>query len=276
MPTPDYHSPQGEPSNQSRGREAVLSRIRRILVPWAVFGSELVGRFILLCFVAFFPCFAVSSSTDQKRAALLTHVHEFAGDSTKPKNVFIFLDGTENGADTATNVWRLYGLVVNDNDPQMAAAYIPGVGTIDEPVSGAALGRGMEERILAAYGFIAQYYNVGDKLYIFGFSRGAHEARALAGLISYAGFPVRENNVADAQLVTDGWRMLHLLQHELDREYAGKWEEWHQSQAPVLAEKVKGMLHITVTPAEVEFVGVWDTVPGSSFKSYVGCKEARR
>jgi uncharacterized protein (DUF2235 family) len=34
-----------------------------------------------------------------------------------------------------------------------------------------------------AYQYLMDYYHAGDKIYIFGFSRGAYTARALAGMI---------------------------------------------------------------------------------------------
>lgn len=40
---------------------------------------------------------------------------------------------------------------------------------------------------MAAYRFLMRYYNDGDKIYIFGFSRGAYTARSLAQLLDYIG-----------------------------------------------------------------------------------------
>lgn len=38
-----------------------------------------------------------------------------------------------------------------------------------------------------AYKYLMDYYRAGDKVYIFGFSRGAYTARALAGMIQKVG-----------------------------------------------------------------------------------------
>ena len=130
----------------------------------------------------------------------LPTIHHLPGDRSKHKSIFVFLDGTENGPESGTNVWRLYDLIRKNNDPQTAAAYFKGVGSAADPldtrhrgeVEGLlelALGKGMQERILKGYAFIASYYNPGDDIYIFGFSRGAHQARSLAGLLAYAGVP---------------------------------------------------------------------------------------
>ena len=50
------------------------------------------------------------------------------------------------------------------------------------PVFGLAFGWGLEQIIAGAYQFLAANYESGDEIYIFGFSRGAYAARALAAL----------------------------------------------------------------------------------------------
>lgn len=49
------------------------------------------------------------------------------------------------------------------------------------------LGLGLEENVIEAYNFLAINYAAGDEIFLFGFSRGAYTARALAGFISSAG-----------------------------------------------------------------------------------------
>jgi len=50
---------------------------------------------------------------------------------------------------------------------------------------------------LDGYRYIVQNYASGDKLYLFGFSRGAYTVRALCGLINNCGILKR----ADARLI---------------------------------------------------------------------------
>jgi hypothetical protein len=45
-------------------------------------------------------------------------------------------------------------------------------------------GTGLSEIARAAYGFLANNYEDGDKIYIFGLSRGAYVARSIAGLVA--------------------------------------------------------------------------------------------
>ena len=52
---------------------------------------------------------------------------------------------------------------------------------------GRAFGQGIDEIILQAYVNLVANYEAGDKIYVFGFSRGAVAARALTGMISHSG-----------------------------------------------------------------------------------------
>lgn len=46
-----------------------------------------------------------------------------------------------------------------------------------------AAGVGLSAHVRSAYGFLVDNYDEGDKIYFFGFSRGAYTARAIAGLV---------------------------------------------------------------------------------------------
>lgn len=49
------------------------------------------------------------------------------------------------------------------------------------------MGQGVNPQILRAYGWLCSQYRAGDRIYLFGYSRGAYGARALAGLIGRVG-----------------------------------------------------------------------------------------
>ena len=55
---------------------------------------------------------------------------------------------------------------------------------------GGAFGWGIDQDILDGYTFIAQNYEPGDQICLFGFSRGAYTVRSLAGLINCSGLLV--------------------------------------------------------------------------------------
>jgi uncharacterized protein (DUF2235 family) len=197
------------------------------------------------------------------------------------KSIFVFLDGTANDDTSKTNVWRLFKLIDKYKNPHTIGRYIEGVGSVKDPLEddpllpflGDALGRGMQDRILEAYDYIAVNYKAGDDIYIFGFSRGAHQARALAGLLAYAGVPASIDNSDDTDRRVKSERILKLLKESLDEDFNEQWHAWKPNQAPLLVEVIKKDVLLDMRPVEIKFLGVWDTVPGSSFKKYEACKE---
>jgi uncharacterized protein (DUF2235 family) len=113
------------------------------------------------------------------------------------KRIVIACDGTWNRPDqvhgdevTPSNVTKLANAVAEDDgETEQRVFYERGVGTggaVDR-FGGGALGIGLSRNVLAPYRFLAQHYEPGDDLYLFGFSRGAFTARSLAGLIGNCG-----------------------------------------------------------------------------------------
>jgi uncharacterized protein (DUF2235 family) len=117
------------------------------------------------------------------------------------RNIVVCCDGTANQfAEHNTNVVKLYSALVDDPARQLIF-YHPGVGTMEAPgaltnwgrkatiVAGLAIGYGLERDITAAYTFIMNNFRAaeGDSLFLFGFSRGAYTARAVAALLHCVG-----------------------------------------------------------------------------------------
>jgi len=114
------------------------------------------------------------------------------------KNIVICLDGTGNQfKEDNSNVVKLYRVITRDVN--QLAYYDPGVGTLADPnyktpltrninkALGLAFGRGMTRNVEQAYSYLMENYQAGDKVFIFGFSRGAYTARVLSGLIHSCG-----------------------------------------------------------------------------------------
>jgi len=131
-----------------------------------------------------------------------------------PKNIVILLDGTSNEIECdRTNILRLYGTLVKS--PEQLVYYDPGVGTFGaegawsrfwrkaHEVWGLATGWGLDHNVKEAYRFLVENYDNGkrtgtadverDRIFIFGFSRGAYSARVLAGFIHAIGLIDRRN-----------------------------------------------------------------------------------
>jgi len=102
------------------------------------------------------------------------------------KRLALFLDGTWNTLNNNTNVWRMKSLC-RQSESQMSY-YSAGVGTQkDERLRGGMFGVGLDDEVTNAYEWLVEDYEAGDRIYIFGFSRGAFTARSLAGFISKCG-----------------------------------------------------------------------------------------
>ena len=115
------------------------------------------------------------------------------------KNVVVCCDGTANEfAKHNTNVVKLYSVLRHDPATQVTY-YHPGLGTM-EPAGalttvarrvtkllGMAFGYGLPNDVRDAYVFLMGHFEPGDRVFLFGFSRGAYTVRALAGLIAARG-----------------------------------------------------------------------------------------
>ena len=119
-----------------------------------------------------------------------------AAESTSmPRNVVLCLDGTSNKYAAAnTNVVKLYAMLDRTRIDQLSY-YQPGIGTFAPPgVWGhikqwfitrldLAIAWLLSDHVTDAYRFLMRYYQDGDLIFIFGFSRGAYTARVLAGML---------------------------------------------------------------------------------------------
>jgi uncharacterized protein (DUF2235 family) len=168
-----------------------------------------------------------------------------------PKNLVLCCDGTNNQFDGHhTNVLRTYRVTIRAEN--QLTYYDPGVGTMPEPwrttktgkrlsmLAGLATGLGFSENIADAYQFVVRNYEQGDRIFLFGFSRGAYTARAVAALLRSIGLlhPATENLLPYAQ------------------------RYWQSDFGPAspggkVCEEFKSTL---ATSCPVHFVGVWDTV----------------
>ncbi|MCU0912384.1 MAG: DUF2235 domain-containing protein, partial [Rhodobacteraceae bacterium] len=100
------------------------------------------------------------------------------------------------------------------------------------------MGRGINRQIRRAYGFLASRYRPGDRIFLFGFSRGAYAVRSLAGVIDRVGLVRAEH--ATMRAVRDVYRHYELA-----------------PDAPAARAFARLYCHPEVG---IEMVGVWDTV----------------
>lgn len=174
----------------------------------------------------------------------------FAGADQKQKRLAIYLDGTWNSVDSNTNVWRMRALTAaksKDDRPQLIY-YSVGV----NGVLGGMFGQGVDDNIRLAYEWLVENYNAGDEIFIFGFSRGAYTARALAGLIAIDGILKAGSPIGVAELF-ERYR-------KGDEETIWKLRDMATSgDAGKLSEQERWLVKYS-QPADVKMIGVWDTV----------------
>ena len=100
------------------------------------------------------------------------------------KNIVICCDGTGNEIeDNHSNVLKIYRTL--KKSPDQITYYDPGLGTLGaqnewgrikqqaEKIAGLVLGYGLDQSVLDAYQFLIENYAKGDRIFLFGFSRGA-------------------------------------------------------------------------------------------------------
>jgi uncharacterized protein (DUF2235 family) len=118
------------------------------------------------------------------------------------KNIILLSDGTGNSSAKVfkTNVWRLYQALDLTNPEEQIAYYDDGVGTSSfKPLAilGGVFGFGLKRNVIDIYSFCCRNYRASDKIYGFGFSRGAFTIRVVAGFIARVGLVRYDGNEAD-------------------------------------------------------------------------------
>src|SRR5580692_5845058 len=120
------------------------------------------------------------------------------------KNVVICCDGTGNEyGQNNSNVVKLCFCLATDVG--QAVYYHAGLGTMGAPNAGGPLakgwsrlcglgfGAGLLDNVSDAYRFLMDTYVEGDRVFLFGFSRGAYTVRVLAAILHMYGLLQRGN-----------------------------------------------------------------------------------
>ena len=120
-----------------------------------------------------------------------------------------------------------------------------------------AVGWGVADRIREGYGFICRHYVPGDQVYLFGFSRGAFEARSLAGFIDAVGLLLQDKAYGpDARRLVDKAYEIYRQRDPKAREFLAKFlRRMTRRSAPAPATDFH-----KATNVRLHFLGVWDTV----------------
>jgi uncharacterized protein (DUF2235 family) len=173
---------------------------------------------------------------------------EATEDVKKPgKNIVVCFDGTNaEYQEHNTNVVRTFEAIVSDDS--QVAFYDPGVGTFS--ILGRAIGRrvgaalgslfgyGIRQNVEDGYEYLMNTYSPGDRVFLFGFSRGAYTARALAGVIHQFGVLQKGSK----NLIPYVWKM---------------YMRRHDDEQSKIIERFKETFS---NECKTHFMGLWDTV----------------
>ena len=171
------------------------------------------------------------------------------------KRLICCFDGTWNddrNEDELSNVVKLHRAIptIAPFGIVQVPAYVKGIATDYEgglKFGMGSLGLEVDDRIRAGYQILCASYEPGDEVYLFGFSRGAFQARSLAGFVSLFGI-ARQGAGFD---LADAW---HVYRNRGSAAVEG-----------ALA-RLRAASHY---PARIRCIGVWDTVGnlGNPFSS---------
>jgi uncharacterized protein (DUF2235 family) len=151
------------------------------------------------------------------------------------KNIVICCDGTGNEySHENTNIVKLFQIIEKNTSHQLAF-YDPGVGAFKQKILTKTFGIGLREGVERAYRYLMNTYEEGDKVYFFGFSRGAFIMRSLSGLLAKCGLLYKYS----ANMVP----------------YAAKIY-----YAPSSHNLCAGFKETFCRPCDIHFLGIWDTV----------------
>lgn len=188
------------------------------------------------------------------------------------RNLVVCLDGTRNEPENGcTNVVRIFDMAVKDES--QVVYYDPGVGTMGARSAttragklltqsfGSLLGHGIKDNIEEAYKFLMQSYRAGDRIFVFGFSRGAYTALALAGMLRTIGLlqPHLDNLIPyglEMYAQAGGYeRNPDGSMTEPEKKFWKEREEFNETfgnpDFPNRFDKKRRLVH---------FLGIWDTV----------------
>lgn len=213
------------------------------------------------------------------------------GQVTMVKNIVVFSDGTGQAGglrpeQRLSNVYKLYRAARIGPDSKISPSnqvgyYDPGLGSGEhEPFWSSprkaikkllanALGTGISTNVADCYEFILKHYEPGDRIYLFGFSRGAYTVRCVTNVMNVCGVPT--HGADGGQLPRYGSKLRSIAEEAVHKVYEHgasknrkKYEDEREEQARRFREKygsegigADGEPQGNVQPY---FVGVFDTV----------------
>lgn len=130
-----------------------------------------------------------------------------------------------------------------------------------EVLAGLAVGTGLFENVREMYEFLIDHYEPDDRIFLFGFSRGAFTVRVLAGLLHRCGLLLPEHRGHYA-------RAFKLYEPHLEGLPADERKRCEEETADFKAAYAR--------ECEIWFLGIWDTVKSVGYFKPVSMPHTRR
>ncbi|KAL2260216.1 hypothetical protein VTK26DRAFT_5854 [Humicola hyalothermophila] len=195
-----------------------------------------------------------------------------SGAHHKRRKIVLCFDGTGNkfhGDESDSNILKIFRML-DRTAPDQYHYYQPGIGTYVasstlghkgtvarikswyKKAKDSAIGSSFAHHVVGGYRFLMRYYDPGDEIYIFGFSRGAYIARFLAEMLDYVGLLSHGNE----EMVIFAWKAF------------SNWQSRQGSRTPEGIEEKKKMYEFMKAFREtfsrpvrrIRFLGLFDTV----------------
>jgi hypothetical protein len=204
------------------------------------------------------------------------------------KNILIFADGTgQSGGmrpdQQLSNVYKLFRATrVGPDSPidpkDQVAYYDPGIGTASPSgvvrlglwdriyaLASQAFGLGFSANVIDCYEAILKRFEPGDRIYLFGFSRGAYTVRALANVLNLCGVPREDGSGQPLPRAGRGLRAIASeAVHRVYEHGAGSPRKTFQEQREERARRFRERYGVPGNEDRAddhpEFVGVFDAV----------------
>jgi len=200
------------------------------------------------------------------------------------KNIVIYSDGTGQAGglrpdQRLSNIYKLYRATRTGPDSpidpaEQIAFYDPGLGSGEtdswwqwaRKTWSSITGTGFTRNVAECYEFILQHHDPGDRIFLFGFSRGAYTVRSVAGVINVCGVPTQMPDGSPVPRFGSACRAVaREAVHQVYEHGAGqprkKYEDEREEKARRFREKY-GSTSDNPKRGNVApyFIGVFDTV----------------
>ncbi|EGR44856.1 uncharacterized protein TRIREDRAFT_123968 [Trichoderma reesei QM6a] len=200
-----------------------------------------------------------------------------APQNRKPRKLILCFDGTGNkfhGDESDSNILKIFRMLDRTADDQFHY-YQPGIGTYIVSTSlshtsmkarfrswyqkakDSAVGSSFDQHVVGGYRFLMRFYNPGDEIYMFGFSRGSYIARFLAEMLDYIGLLSHGNE----EMVSFAWKAFANWQSRRGGDKDEKAADEEDGKKHEMYHFMKGFRETFSRPVgRIRFLGLFDTV----------------